>query len=77
LTSSGRIIIENAIKEDLSFMKDFSNVEVSVEIVATDRLKVSIKVIQDDNSIKVRIVNFKKLSNGDFFISDFNDDFFL
>lgn len=77
LTSSGRVLIENAIKKDLEFMSDFAKVEVSVTIVSTDRINVKIIVKQSDASQKITIVNFRKTTDGDFFILDFNNDFNL
>lgn len=76
LTSQGRITIENAMKKDLEFLSPVATVDVSVTIVATDRINVAIKVLQVDNTTKVTIVNFRKLANGDFVFDDFNDDFF-
>lgn len=77
LTSSGRILIENAIKKDLEFFKDLGGkVTVSVEIVATDKIKVSIRV-ELNNQKQVTIINFRKSLDGDFFVMDFNDDFFI
>ncbi len=78
LTSSGRVIIENAIKKDLSFLADGGALlEVSVTIVSTDRINVTLKVQQPLSAEKITIINFKKKSNGDWYIFDFNDDFFL
>lgn len=77
LTSSGRVIIENAIKKDLQFLADSATIEVTVTIVSTDRINVKIKIAQKTGSEKVTIINFKKSANGDFFLLDFNNDFFL
>ena len=77
LTSSGRIQIENTIKKDLAFMGDFADIFVSVSIVATDRIQVTIRITLSDSSVKVKVINFRKKLDGDFFISDFNDDFFI
>lgn len=49
LTSQGRVLIENAIKEDLQAMSDFANVIVKVEIVATDKIVIGIRLLQPDN----------------------------
>lgn len=77
LTSSGRVLIENAIKKDLEFFKDLGGVvTVSVEIVATDKIKVSIRV-ELNSQKQVTIINFRKSLDGDFFILDFNDDFLV
>lgn len=80
LNSAGRVQIQNAIMADLDFMSDFAVVTVSVTIVATDKIQVQLTVKQDDSSQKITIINFKKVSNqsgGDFWILDFNDDFFV
>jgi len=39
LNSSGRVQIEDAIKEDLEFFRKFGDIKVSTSIVATDKLK--------------------------------------
>jgi hypothetical protein len=49
LTSSGRVQIENAVKEDLKFMKQFAQVNVSVSITDVDRVEISIKLTKPDN----------------------------
>lgn len=49
LTSSGRLLIEDAIKADLAFMRPFATVTVSTEIIATDNLKIAIKIVKPDN----------------------------
>lgn len=78
LTSSGRVLIENAIKKDLEFFSDLgATIEVTVDIVATDKIKVSIRVTLPQQQTTITIINFRKSSDGDFFILDFNDDFFL
>jgi hypothetical protein len=77
LTSSGRVVIENAIKNDLQFLLPQATITVSVSIVATDRLNVNIKIVLDNQNEQITIINFKKSSDGDFFIMDFNNDFLL
>ena len=49
LTSAGRLLIEEAIKSDLRFMQNFAEITVVTEIISTDNLKISIKVVQPDN----------------------------
>ena len=49
LTSSGRLIIENAIKSDLAFMDPFAEVTVTTEIVATDHINIGIGLKRPDN----------------------------
>jgi len=48
LNSSSRIEIEETIKSDLSFMNDFSEIEVSASIVSIDRLSIYIKITEPD-----------------------------
>lgn len=50
LNSSGRIIIEQAVKKDLDFMKSFSVVTVTVTIPATDKVKINVKITQPEGS---------------------------
>lgn len=75
LTSAGRVVIENAIKADLQFLKPQSTFTVDVQIVATDRINVTIKIITNITEQKIIIIDFKKTADGDWFISDFNEDF--
>lgn len=49
LTSSGRELIEQAIKKDLQFMNPFSIVKVFTSIVSTDRLLIGIQLTKPDN----------------------------
>lgn len=78
LTSAGRVIIENAIKDDLQFLEPQAKITVVVTIEATDRLRVSIRIELSLQPIRMIIINFKKsTSDGDFFISDFTDDFLV
>jgi len=49
LSSSGRVQIEQGIKQDLQFMSSFAEVTVSATIISTDRLRVSIIVKRIDN----------------------------
>lgn len=78
LTSSGRVIIENAIKDDLKFLSDFgAEVSVTVSITATDRIDVNIRISQPAGGARVIVINFRKRSDGDFYIFDFNDDFYI
>lgn len=77
LTSAGRIKIQNAFKKDLEYLKDMGfEVEVNVYITATDRLEAIIKLTSDVGFIKVITLVYKKTTDGDFSLTDFNDDFF-
>jgi len=49
LTSSGRLIIEEAIKADLEFMREFAIVKVETEIIATDVIRIAIGLTKPDN----------------------------
>ena len=49
LTSNGRLLIEEAIKSDLSFMRDFAIVSVSTEIISDDVLRIDIGIKRPDN----------------------------
>lgn len=49
LNSSGRLIVEEAIKTDLRFMEPFADVTVSTEIIGVDHLRIAINVIKPDN----------------------------
>lgn len=49
LTSAGRLLIEEAIKSDLSFMQPFAEVTVTTAIVGVDKYRIDILVKQPDN----------------------------
>jgi hypothetical protein len=49
LTSSGRILIEQTVLKDLEFMKAFAKVAVSVAIIATDKVRIVIKLQDLEN----------------------------
>jgi hypothetical protein len=77
LTSAGRAVIENAIIADLQFIVNMGiPISVSVSIPATDRIEVELTITLPTKT-KVTILNFRKRAeNGDFYLFDFNDDFF-
>ena len=69
LTSSSRIDIEETIKSDLKFMDKFSSVDVSASIIANDRLKILIKIMQPEGEQTKEFVYIwdatkNELSNG-------------
>lgn len=49
LNSSGRMLIEQAVKKDLSFMADFAVVKVVVKIISVDRIAIGVQITQPDN----------------------------
>lgn len=49
LTSAGRLIIEEAIKKDLEFMRPFAIIRVETEIIATDHLRIGIGIREPGN----------------------------
>lgn len=49
LTSAGRVLIEEAIKKDLSFLREIADVSVSVSIISDDRIAIGIKLNQNVN----------------------------
>ena len=73
LTSKGRVLIENAIREDLQGMNIKSLV---VSITATDRIEVNIELATDDfdNAIKIYF-KIQVAESGSFNISDFDLSF--
>lgn len=79
LNSAGRAKIENAIKDDLKFLQDRgADVTVEVTIPSVNTVKMIIRVKYPGGPGRVTIISFGKNSNvdGDFFILDFNEDFF-
>jgi hypothetical protein len=77
LTSSGRVMIENAMKGSLKFMSDLGEVTVKVTIVATDRINAEFKWYTLEGIPKTYTVKYGKSEDGDFFVLDFNNDDFL
>jgi phage gp46-like protein len=75
LNSLGISLIENAIKQDLKFLQPQAQMTVSVQLISDDRLDVKIRMIVNNTSARLVVINFKKQTDGDFFILDFNDDF--
>lgn len=49
LNSSGRLLIEQAVKKDLEFMSAFAQVTVSVDIITVDTVRIGIKIQEPDN----------------------------
>lgn len=49
LNSAGRIDIENAVKADLDFMKEFAELSVNVQILSDDVVKINITIKKPDN----------------------------
>ncbi len=75
LTSQGRNRLIDIAKKDLEFMSAYAKIEVEASITATDRLEMLIRIIQQDSKADVKIINFRKSADGDFFLLDFNNDF--
>ena len=49
LTSSGRVLIQQAVENDLTFMKEFAVVNVGVSIVQTDKVQISVSLTNPEN----------------------------
>lgn len=77
LNSFGRKLIENAIKKDLDFLKVYGKIEVDVEIVSDDRIKVLIKITVQDGTTRISVITFKRQDDGDFYFADFNKEDFV
>lgn len=77
LNSSGRIKIESAVKDDLSYLRELgADVTVNVEIIATNTVKIFIKTIYPDGPGRITTITFgKRFTDGDFSVLDFNEDF--
>ncbi len=78
LNSEQRLKIEEAIKNDLKYMQELgADVKVKVVIKSDNWIQWFINITMPDGSKSVTLVEGRKLSEGDFFIQDFNDDFFV
>ena len=76
LTSSGRILIENAVKNDLKYLSSEAAVTVNVTIPANDTVKIAIQAIYNTGKKTVAVYQYKKTLEGDFSLIDFNNDFY-
>jgi len=78
VTSSGRLVIENAAKQDLDYFSKFGTVNVRVEIVSDDRLNMKISATLENSKEVVVIIRLKKKATGDWSIMDFSlEDFYF
>jgi phage gp46-like protein len=75
LSSNGRLLIQNAINDDLKFLSDKATITVDVKVISDDVVNINIKVVYNDE-LKIIIINFKKQAlTGEFSILDFSTDF--
>ncbi len=57
LNSSGLIKIENAAKEDLKFLQEFADIEISSEITGINKMALFVNIIEpDQQSTKLKFV---------------------
>jgi hypothetical protein len=83
LTSSGRVLIEDAVKKDLAFMSAFANLAISVTITGVDRLQIAIRIARPDNLQSEELIYLWDGVDGSLtlqdapLIGDFNNDFSL
>ena len=49
LSSSGRLLIEQAVKQDVEFMTEFAEVSVAVSLNGVDRIHIKININEPDN----------------------------
>ncbi len=87
LTSAGRSAIEQSVKSDLAFMREFAEISVSVSIISDDRIKIDIKVQQPENlqgriddvyKQYIFIWDATKKMLGDWSVEDFDrNDFYI
>lgn len=78
LTSSGRTKIINALTQDLQYLQDSlgNNVAINVSIISDNWLQIQLNITLAKGT-RVIIINYKKQSaDGDFYLFDFNDDFY-
>lgn len=78
LNSSGRIKIENAVKEDLQFLVNQGVlVAVTVTLPGINTVKIEVLTTYKDGERRVTLVNYEKkgTSSGDFSLQDYNYDY--
>ena len=57
LNSSGLIQIENAAKEDLKYLQEFADIEISSEITGINKMTLFVNIIEpDQQSTKLRFI---------------------
>lgn len=75
LTSAGRAIIENAIKQDLTFLG--TELTVTVVIINTDRCNITLRIVLESGKVGVARFSLVRSNGGDFDFLDFSfEDFF-
>ena len=78
LDSAGRVIIENAVIEDLKFLNTIFTIFVKVKLPNIDHVTIEITLTKIDSAQEANlIINLKKTSVGDFSIYDFDFNDFL
>jgi hypothetical protein len=75
--SDGRVKILNAVKNDLKYFSSDLGVELKIEVRIIDYKEVQIDIFVKETEERIVTINYKKQSDGDFFLFDFNDDFYL
>lgn len=78
LTSAGRTKIINAVTNDLQYIKDSlgDDVVINVAIISDNWLQIQL-TITVTTGVRVIVINYRKQSqDGDFYLFDFNDDFY-
>lgn len=68
LTSSGRVLIEQAIKKDLQFFNGFARVSVAVTIINDDHISIGIK-IEQQIAVFIWDATNRELTDADFVVS--------
>lgn len=57
LNSNNRIKIEEAVKKDLEFIKEFASLKVSVQLLTVDKIRINIE-IQEPNALNATIFTY-------------------
>ncbi len=71
LTSSGRVLIQQAVESDLTFMKDFAEVSVTVTIISTDSVLIGIRLKQPNNLQQQDFIYIWNATNQEFIRKSF------
>jgi len=77
ITSAGRADMEETAKKDLLWLLPYGSYEVTVTIVTVDHVRLRLFVRLKDGTTYLKVVNLKRREDGDFFLDDFNDDFYV
>lgn len=73
LTSSSRIQLEEAVKKDLEFMKDFATLNVNVQLISVDKVRILIEIQEPDQQNSTIYTYLWSVTEGELTLEDFTN----